>query len=296
MNDIPSPSPAKISPADLIASVLKGIVAGAAGILPGFSGGVMMLVFGIYEPLMYLFSHPLDGLKKFWKRLLPFVIGIAIGFVLTSLVLSKVFEVYEVQATCLFVGLILGMLPSLWRDAGEKGRNAGSFIALTVTAILAYALFAFLGKGGNGAMTPHFGAFVLCGVLCGLSLIVPGMSFSSPMMMLGLYTPFNEAVGSLDFTVLLPCAIGFVAIILTLSRLVTWLFDRFYNPARHAIIGIVLASTLPLLKQDYQGGGQIVLCVLLGLLGLGIALAADRFEQKTKASHPTSSTETKESE
>ncbi len=287
----PSLEKKNISAAELLLLVLKGIIAGAAGILPGFSGGVMMLVFGIYEPLMYLFTHPIDGLKKFWKRLLPFVIGIGIGFILTSAVLSKVFEIYEAEATCLFVGLILGMIPSLFREAGEKGRNAGSYVAIAVAAVLAFLLFSMLrGDGADVQLT--FGWAVLCGVLCALSVIVPGMSFSAPMMMLGLYDPFNGAVKSLISTdpkwapqigPLFACALGGLAAILLLSRLVTFIFGRFYNPARHAIIGIILASALPPLWQtEYRGAGHILFCIALLLFGVFLALTADRFETKAK--------------
>ena len=105
---------------------------GAGGILPGLSGGVMILAFGFYEAFLETLAHPKDGLKKHWRILLPLGLGSVAGFWLTSVFLAKIFSLYEKEATCLFAGLVAGMFPAMFRAANEKGndRSPGPWAAL----------------------------------------------------------------------------------------------------------------------------------------------------------------------
>lgn len=270
---------------------VKGVITGIAGILPGFSGGVMMLVFGVYEPLMYVFSHPFAGIKKHWKLLFPFGFGLAAGFILSARVLADVFTAFELQATFLFFGLVLGMLPSLFRQAGKNGRTRGSYIALGVSTIIALAFFCLLKLKSGITIIPNTGWYLFCGVLWGLSLIVPGMSSSSTLMLLGLYIPLSEGIGSLNMSVIIPWAIGILITIAALSRLISFIFEKYYAIASHCIIGIVLAATLPLIIQNFGSIGQLFLCIILAVLGFFIALAADKFETHARNSSEKSSIE-----
>jgi len=267
--------------------LIKGIITGIAGIIPGFSGGVMMLVFGVYEPLMFVFSHPFSGLKKHWKLLFPFGFGIGIGFILSARVLADLFTAFEVEATYLFFGLVIGMIPSLFREAGKNGKNKSSYAALLVSLIIALTFFSIIKLNTGITITPNFGWYIFCGLLWGLSLIVPGMSSSSTLMLLGLYIPWSEGIGNLDMAVIIPWGIGLFATIITLSRLINFIFDRHYSIASHCIIGIVIAATLPLLIQDFTETFQIIISILMAVVGFIIALAADKIETFIKNKNNT---------
>ena len=83
-----------------------------------------------------------------------------------------------------------------------------------------------------------------------LSIIAPGMSFSTLLMPLGLYQPFVDGVGSLDFGVLVPAGIGAVLTFILLAKLIAWLMDNHYSVMFHSIVGIVIAATLVIIPFD----------------------------------------------
>lgn len=116
-----------------LGKVLQGALIGLGAVLPGISGGVLSVVFGVYRPIMELLSDPLRKWQTHLPRLLPYMIGSAAGFLGVANLLSYVLETYPEQSVCVFVGLIGGMLPSLWREAGEQGRTGGNRIVSGVT-------------------------------------------------------------------------------------------------------------------------------------------------------------------
>ena len=120
--------------------ILQGALIGLGAVLPGISGGVLCVVFGIYTLLMEFLADPFRKMKTHLPKLLPVIIGIAIGFLGIAGLLSFVLDRYPAPSVCLFIGLIGGMLPSLWREAGQKGRSKGSYISLLVASALIFAL------------------------------------------------------------------------------------------------------------------------------------------------------------
>ena len=131
------------------------------------------------------------------------MIGSAAGFLGVANLLSYVLETYPEPSVCVFVGLIVGMLPSLWREAGEQGRNVGNVILSCVTLVAMLSLLFWLQNSQN-TVEPGFFSFLFCGFAFALSVIAPGMSFSTILMPLGLYTPFVEGIGHVRLEVLLP--------------------------------------------------------------------------------------------
>ena len=104
--------------------ILQGALIGLGAVLPGISGGVLCVIFGIYKPVMELISHPFKNFKTHVPKLIPVIIGGGIGFLGIANVLAFFLEKYPAPSVCLFVGLIAGMIPSLWAEAG--GRQAVS--------------------------------------------------------------------------------------------------------------------------------------------------------------------------
>lgn len=97
--------------------LVQGFIIGAGGILPGISGGVLSVIFGIYRPVMEVLAHPLNGLRRHLSLLLPVGAGAILGFLCGGGLILVLFDRSEKLATCLFIGLILGTLPSLWAEA-----------------------------------------------------------------------------------------------------------------------------------------------------------------------------------
>ena len=226
----------------IILHLLQGALIGLGAVLPGISGGVLSVVFGVYKPLMELLSDPGRYYKTHLRRLSPYLLGYAIGFMGVANLLAYFLEKYPAPSVCLFVGLIMGMLPSLWREAGLQGRSKGSYFSMAAAMVFIFALLCGL-NAASIVIKPNFVWYLLCGFCLALSIIAPGMSFSTLLMPLGLYTPFVDGIGHLVPEVIIPAGIGAVITILCLSKGVNSLFDRHYSVAFHGITGIVIAAT-----------------------------------------------------
>ena len=233
----------KMTPLQFVFRVVQGALIGLGAVLPGISGGVLSVIFGIYKPIMELLSNPIANFKTHVPKLIPVVIGGAVGFLGVANVLAFFLEKYPDPSVCLFVGLIVGMLPSLFREASEQGRSKGSWISLIVCMIVIFAILIGL-QMTSVEITPNFFWYLFCGFCLALSLIAPGMSFSTLLMPLGLYTPFVDGIGHFDMSVLIPAGIGALVTVICLAKAVNALFDHFYSFAFHGIIGIVIAATV----------------------------------------------------
>ena len=155
-------SPSPLRPGRFLQSLFQGALIGLGAVLPGISGGVLCVIFGIYKPIMELLANPFRNFRTHVPRLLPVILGIGVGFLGIANLLSFFLEKYPDPSVCLFIGLIAGMLPSLFREAGEQGRTRGSYIAMGV----AFASILALLLGLNAlsiVLEPSFGWYLFCG-------------------------------------------------------------------------------------------------------------------------------------
>ena len=272
-----------LSPGRLLLQLLQGALIGLGSVLPGISGGVLSVVFGIYKPLMELLANPLSRLKTHVTKLLPYLAGAAIGFMGVANLLAYFLENYPAPSVCLFVGLITGMLPSLWQEAVQQGRSRGSYYSLIIAMVLVFSIL--IGLNSSSIMiAPNFTWYLFCGFCLALSVIDPGMSFYTLLMPLGLYTPFVDGIGHLSMEVLIPAGIGGLITIICLSRAVNLLFDRFYSFAFHAIVGIVIAATIMIIPFESFTVSRSCALINIFFLAAGIfaATVLDKFNSKVE--------------
>ena len=263
--------------------LIHGALIGLGAVLPGISGGVLCVVFGVYQTIMELLSHPFRTFKKNVRVLIPLMIGVVLGFLGIAKLLGFLLEKYPNPSVCLFVGLIGGMLPSLFREAGLKGRTSGSWAALAIAFAVILTLLISL-EIISLQISTGFGAWVFCGFCLALSVIAPGMSFSTLLMPLGLYQPFVDGIGNLDFSVLIPAGIGALATVILFAKAVTWLIDNHYSVVFHAIIGVVIAATLVIIPfASFTAGiGSCLINIVCLVVGVAAALALDKFNQSVE--------------
>lgn len=265
-----------------IARILQGALIGLGAVLPGISGGVLAVIFGIYKPIMELLSNPYKNFRTHVPKLIPVLLGCAIGFLGVANILSFFLNRYPDQSVCLFIGLIGGMLPSLFREAGEQGRSGGSWISLFLCMGAVFALLIGL-EATSVQVVPNFFWYLFCGFCLALSIIAPGMSFSTLLMPLGLYTPFVDGIGHFDMNILIPSGIGAVATVILLAKAVNALFDHFYSFAFHGIIGIVIAATVMIIPfKSFTAPGSAIVNVICIAAGVVAALALDKFNSSYK--------------
>ena len=263
-----------------IVRVIQGAIIGAGAILPGVSGGVLGVAFGIYQPMMAVLAKPFQNLKIYWRMFIPVFIGWAAGFLGLAGVIAKLLDINAAVIVSLFVGLIIGTFPSLFREGAKEGRTKGMWVALAISTAALLAFFYFLKSGQQAAVTPSFGWYIFCGALWGISLIVPGMSSSSILLFLGLYQPMSAGIAALDISVLAPFAIGIISTVVLLARMVNHLFEKHYGIAFYCVIGFVIASTIPIIPTSFTGVGEALLCILAVAAGIAGSYFMDRWSDK----------------
>ncbi len=261
--------------------ILAGAIIGVGAVLPGVSGGVLCVVFGIYPLVMELLSHPFKDLKRKLLALYPYLIGIALGFLGIARVLEILLTRFEAPSVCVFVGLVAGMLPSLFVSAGRGKARALSYVALIFSCVAVLTALLLL-RAASVEIAPSFIWYIVCGAAVAISVIVPGMSFSTLLMPLGLYTPLVAGIGKLDFTVLIPVGIGAAVTVVAFSRLVSYLFDKHYSVAQNAVIGVVIAATAMIIPYESfaRSWGSAIVNTLCLALGLGAAVLLSRLNKK----------------
>lgn len=277
---IQTPQTRTDTPIAWIIRFVKGILAGIGAITPGLSGGVLMVVFGIYEPLVRWLA---DIRKKFMPNLryfLPVGIGGVIGVIAFSAVIDFAFDNYAAQFTWLFIGFISGTLPSLLKTSREQGRKNWHWLLLAVFAVGIYLFMTWMKTIRSVTMEPSFWGWVLSGALTGLGLVVPGMSPSNFLLYLGLYQPMANGIKNLDLGVILPLILGVVLVIFLFARVVSWLFRKHHTLMYHIIIGIVIGSTAAIIPSGVSGIGVILACALLFVVGAAASFGLAKLDEK----------------
>lgn len=278
----------------VILLIIQGVFVGVGAILPGISGGTLCYAFGMYRPLLEVLSNPIKGLKKHWFKLVFFIVGCGVGFVGLSGAVAWLLGWNEIVVRCVFAGLIFGTLPSLWKETGEQGRNKFSYLGLIVSFISITALFVAFGFIWNVTMKPSIIVWIICGLFWGLGFIIPGFSSSTLLLFFGIYEKMSYGISVFDFSVLIPLGIAMLATILFLSKVMKWVFDKFYPIVSHCVFGFVLATTIVMLFLPPENPNHIlklnatniiicIACVIGGaVVSYFFTLLCDRIKEMTE--------------
>lgn len=254
--------------------ILQGALVGIGAILPGVSGGVLCVAFGIYEPMMELLTHPWRAIKKNYKMFIPFIIGWIVGFIVLAGLIEALFARFAAIALMLFFGLICGTLPELFKSS-ELADKKKSWTPFVLSLAVAYLVFHIVENGVSTTIAPSFWGFLLCGVLWGFSLIIPGFSSSSILIYVGLFEPMTAGLAACDMSVVLPMLLGIVVIALIFARLVYMLFKKQYAIMSRIVLGFVIASTLKIIPASFKNAWELVISVACFALGFAVARIMD---------------------
>ncbi|MCL1899684.1 MAG: DUF368 domain-containing protein [Promicromonosporaceae bacterium] len=285
---------------DWITRVLKGVVMALGFIVPGLSGGALAAVMGIYERIIRFLAHLRDRWRADLLFFVPVAIGGLAGLMLLSRPLGWAYETFQVATLWAFAGVIAGTLPALWRSAGQRGRSGGDWAWLIGSTVVAGAGF-FALREARGDVAANFWGFLLAGAIIGLSVLIPGLSTSNLLIILGLYHPMLEGFSLQQGVthgavhVFLPIALGAIIVLPLFSKAVERAIDRAHSAFSQVIIGLVIASTvmilLPLTRAHgpddhaivYAGvsAQQFAVAGLLALVGVGVGFAITGLEART---------------
>lgn len=257
---------------NVIVTIIKGMIVGTGAILPGVSGGVLCMAFGIYEPLMDVLSDPLHRYKKHLKLLVPFLIGWLAGFLLLAKLLEILLLRYETAVIVFFAGAIIGTIPGLMKD---MDKDLKTFLPVLLWTIFFLLVFRFMDTVQTNEIEPNFFWYVFSGAVWGLSMIVPGLSSSSLLIMMGLYQKITAGIASIDLSVILPLLLGLLLTVLSLSKLMHHLFETRRRGMLLFVSGIMIASSIDILMKTQGLTLHVPLYILLFVIGYITAVKLD---------------------
>lgn len=278
----------------LCKDIIKGAMMGIANIIPGVSGGTMAVSMGIYDDIIGAVNGLFHDFKKSMKTLLPYIIGMGIGLVGLSFVIQYLLEHYSLQTNLAFIGLILGGLPILLKRF--KGHSLG--MGQGIVFLIFFALIIGLqligeGDGVDATLTVSASSAIVLffiGVIASATMVIPGVSGSMILMLLGYYNPilesvteFIKAVFQLDIQlilhycgILVPFGLGVVIGIFAIAKLIEILLSKYEVLTYSGILGLVIASPFAILMISGippLGFANVTTSVITFLIGFYIAFA-----------------------
>lgn len=272
--------------------ILAGIVIGVANVIPGVSGGTMAVVFGIYDELIGVISVNIKQIFAKWKFWLPLAIGMGIGIIGFSKLVTFLFENFPVQTQYFFAGIVLGSIPLILRrtNLAVKKENFGNWICAAV-AFLIMLVMVFVNTD-NVISTIQtqvtFGLalkLILGGALAAFAMIIPGISGSFLMVILGIYSTIIAAISDFNLPIICLMAVGVLIGIFAGAKGVQVLLDKVPNQTYGAIFGLVIGSVFAVLPIKETGVlfadgkiGAFVMALICAVAGFAVAFFSGREE------------------
>lgn len=229
---------------NFISGFFKGLAMGAGAIAPGVSGGALAVIFGLYDKITNFIAHISKDFKANLVYFIPVGIGGIAGVLIFSRIIEYLFKYHEIEVRYAFVGLMLGTVPSVIKQANRRGYKqkylVPFFISLSLTLILTFMESNAVNAIKNVQSSPLY--VIIYGGIIGFGTIIPGISASIILMYLGAYELVIGAISNLQISLIFYIGIGFVLSVLLFAKLISSLFDKAYGFTYYAILGLVLGS------------------------------------------------------
>lgn len=263
----------------IIRFILIGIVIGMANVIPGVSGGTLAVVFNVYDQFIEAITF---NVKKIWankKFVFPILGGMALGVLIFSKLISLLYTNFPFQTNCFFTGLIIGSIPllfSLMVNGGQKNnltaeesapekKSAGHIAALVLCAVMGFALLVFFNylegifdkSSVEKMVLPDWTVklairIFIAGFIGAIAMIVPGISGSLLMLMMGVYTIVITAIPALfvpetafhALILLLPNGVGVLIGLVSGAKAISWLLKKFPHQVYAVIFGLICGSII----------------------------------------------------
>ena len=274
-----------------ILDVLRGAVMGVSNINPGVTGGTMAVSMGIYDRVIYAVNNLFKQFKKSFKELLPILIGVLIGlFAFAALIgnllgtKSAEIPITRLPTNFAFIGLILGGLPAIYKRVNMKSAKVPGVLLFLV--FLALVVILPLLNPPEARTVDHSVGnillMVLLGAIASSTMVIPGISGSMIMMLLGYYNSVINAMNDLrggdwsSLALLLPYVIGLLIGIVFIAKLMNFLLKKYAALTFCAIFGLVIESPVALLMQNREcfalaNTGNWIASIVCLIVGFAIA-------------------------
>ncbi|HZW68058.1 MAG TPA: DUF368 domain-containing protein [Pseudogracilibacillus sp.] len=261
-------------------NIYRGVFMGISDIVPGVSGGTIAVLLGIYDRLI----ESITGLfSAEWKRHLQFLLPLGIGAALAIFSFSHLMDWllanYSRPTFYLFIGLILGSLPYLFKESDLRDKMENKkYAALLVIGIVLINLLPVDPNGGAVIDERSFGMYLLLflsGFLASAAMILPGISGSFVLLVLGIYHTIIHALTELEIPVIIVVGAGIAIGILTMSKVINYFFKKFRLETFSLIIGLVIGSVILIARKAGYAStpSEFALSLFVFFIGIFIALS-----------------------
>jgi len=248
---------------------LKGIVIGIGAVAPGISGGALAVTMGIYQKLTDAVADVFHDFRNKLKFFLPIGAVIGFGIIGFSKIMKYIFAHYNIEVKYLFIGLMIGTLPAVVKQANKKGFK----VMYLVPCLIAFAvtiLFTVLESSTVSqvaSVTPGIMSLMFYGLIIGFGTIVPGISSSFILIYIGAYETLITSIATIDIAVLIPVGIGFALSIIVFAKMISFLFKYVYGWTFYTILGFVVGSIITIFP-GFSLDSKHLIGVLLFVLGI----------------------------
>ena len=258
--------------------IIKGMIIGIANIIPGVSGGTLMITLGIYEQIINTISHFFKNLKENLKFIIPLGIGAVLALLLFSKIISLSLDKFPFATTLFFLGLIIGGIPLLLKNM-NKNKDSKKVINYII-AFISFAcilLFAMLKSNNavdltNLSLIKIFLLFMV-GIVAAATMVIPGVSGSFVLMLLGYYKPVIDTIKNItnfnllghNILVIAPLGIGIIIGIVLVAKLIEMLLKKYETKTYFAVFGFVLASLIAIIKPIFSYNMNIIE-IIIGII------------------------------
>ena len=273
-----------------IVLAVKGFIMGIGNVIPGVSGGTLALTLGIYEQFISSISHLLSNLKENLKFLIPVGIGMVLAIISMSSLITDCFNKFPLPTSTFFMGLVIGGLPLIFNKVKGKKTNVSNFtilgLAFALVMVLAFADQIF-GETGDVSLKNvsalNMILLFIVGVIASATMVIPGVSGSLVLMLLGFYFPILKTIKSFftfnhlvrDTLILGAFGLGVLVGIVLVAKLIEFLFAKFEVKTYYGVIGFIVASIIAIPVSVYNELGTLgvsVLSIIAGLITLIVGM------------------------
>lgn len=263
---------------------IGGVVFGTANVIPGVSGGTMLVVFGLFDKL----TEAISGIKKIFGNiafLITFALGAGAGILLSAKVIGSMFQMYAVQTNLFFIGLILGGVPLIIRLGTAEHKIKPLCIVPFVISMAVVIGLTVLEKNDVFTMTAEnvtgFDAvfslkMIACAAVAAVTMIIPGISGSFMMLLMGVYETIIGALNDMNFYVIIPFAIGAIIGIIFGAKLISMLIKKNKLMVYSAILGMVIGSVYAILPEGFGFNLQTGYGFAFMLIGVLVSVLIDK--------------------
>ncbi len=270
--------------------ILKGFALGIANVIPGVSGGTIAVILGIYEKLIDILSNLKTKLKENFKYLLFLAIGLILAIGLFSNAVTFCLKNYPFATILFFIGFIIGGMPPLLNKVKSKIdiKSVICFIiAFTVVMLMAFITPDTMNKSLDIINIKTLIILFLIGVLGAASMVLPGISGSFVLMLIGYYEPIMNSISEFtklnnlthNILILAMFGLGVLFGIIFMAKLIKILLEKYEIPMYMGIIGFVIASAISILVSVI-GSSYGVLQIIIGVILMFIGIIASRMISK----------------